>query len=247
MKPTRGIGESPPLLRRYCEDPTKTQSWKGLRGDAEGRTAYIELSEALIAAQRGLCCYCEINLIVPLDRQIEHVLSREQFPDKALDPANILAGCVGGSQPALAAERDHYLAPPKGNLICGQKKLNAETLDPRTLPIDVPIFVVATDGRMVVDTAICDTSGIPQQAAYRARDVLGLNAPRLVNARKKIMEQLSEAPVEPLPQREFVAREQLLPDATGKLMPWFTTRRSHFGAVSEKILAEPPQDWIGRS
>lgn len=247
MKTTTGIAESPPLLRSYRADANKPQNWDGFRRDGDGQKAYAELSGTLIAAQRGLCCYCEITLIVPLGRQIEHVLSRSRFPHRALDPANMLAGCVGGSQPALAAVDHHFVPPAQRNLSCGQKKQSAQALDPRSLPVHRSIFVVTTDGRMVVDTEACAASGISRRDADCALRVLGLNAPRLEVARRKVMEQMSEMPEEPMEQREFVARKQLLPDSTGNLMPWFTTRRSHFGAIAEKILAEEPRDWIGRS
>lgn len=245
MKVTKGLTTYPDGLRRYCDDPEKSQSWDAFRGDGDGRAAHGELSEALMAAQRGLCCYCEIDLIVPLDRQIEHVLSRDRFPHRALDPFNMLASCVGGSSQTHATDENRFTRPSKRNLSCGQKKGKAEALDPRKLPSDFSLFVVTTDGRMLADPAACAGSVIPVTDVTDALNVLGLNAPRLVKAREKIIKNLSQTIGESPTQLEIIARGELLPDASGNLRPWFTTRRSHFGAIAEKILAELPRDWIG--
>jgi uncharacterized protein (TIGR02646 family) len=245
MKPIKGLVAPPDQLRRYCNDPAKAQTWAAFRRDGEGRRAYDDLSAALVEAQRGLCCYCEITLIVPDDRQIEHVRSRDRFPQQALDVTNMLAGCQGGSKPSLASDPNRFTRPAKPNLSCGQKKGVADTLDPRRLPSDVSVFVVTDDGRMLVAAEACTANGISADEAKNALLDLGLQAPRLIAARKKIMQALAADNGAPSAENEHFARGELLPDGQGKIPPWFTTRRSYFGAIAEKILAEPPQDWIG--
>ncbi len=245
MKPIRGLTHAPERLRRYREDTTKSQTWNGFRKDGDGRAAYDELSEALVASQRHLCCYCEIDLIVPLDRQIEHVQSRDQYPVRALDHTNMLASCMGGSNPALTADPDRYLKAREDSLSCGQKKGRHDALDPRALPSDRSVFVVTTDGRIIVNDDACDALGIPIGDANAAIGRLGLNTPRLVAAREKVRRALSAHDDWDLPLLEREARQQLLPDAEGKLARWFTTRRSYFGAIAEAILVVPPQEWIG--
>jgi uncharacterized protein (TIGR02646 family) len=245
MKPTRGLSQVPEGLRRYCADTTKTQTWTAFRKDGDGRQAYDELSTSLVTSQRHLCCYCEIDLIVPDDRQIEHVQSRNRHPHRALDHTNMLASCLGGSKASLTVHPDRYLPERADSLSCGQKKENVDTLDPRDLPTHTSLFVVTMDGRLIPDQAACIGHGISVDDARAAIETLGLNAPRLVKAREKIRRALAAYDGYALPLKEIEARQQLLPDAYGKLLPWFTTRRSYFGAIANFVLGTPPQDWIG--
>jgi uncharacterized protein (TIGR02646 family) len=250
MKPIRGLATSPDGLTRYRADTSKTQTWSAFRKDGEGQQAYAELSELLVNSQRGLCCYCEIRLLVPLDRQIEHVKSREHHPDLALDYQNMLAACTGGSSKVFvsgkAACADRAISNSEESLSCGQKKLSVDCLDPRSLPVGESLFKVTPDGRVIVDAMACENHGIDVGAASQARDVLGLDNQRLRNARKKIMGALAAYNSATPTEIEAAARDNLLPGNHGQLNPWFTTSRSYFGAIAEKILAETPQDWIAQ-
>ena len=245
MKPLRALTHAPEGIRRYREDLSKTQTWGAFRDDGDGRTAYEELSSALVASQLHLCCYCEIDLIVPLDRQIEHVQSRHKYKHRELDPTNMLASCQGGSNLALSADVDRYLPERDDSLSCGQKKDREDTLDPRALPTGRSVFVVTAEGRLIVDPDACKAQGILVAEANNAIVTLGLDVPRLVKAREKIMRALAAYSDIDMVLLEIEARRQLLPDTAGKLMPWFTTRRSFFGAIAETILATPPQEWLG--
>lgn len=157
----------------------------------------------------------------------------------------MVASCQGGSNIALSADPDRYLPERKDSLSCGQKKDTQDTLDPRILPIDRPVFVVTADGDLIPDPDACVALGVPIADAKDAIAILGLSSPRLVKAREKVQRALSAYDDWNPEQLEIAARQHLLPDAKGKLVPWFTTRRSYFGAIAEAILSAPPREWIG--
>jgi uncharacterized protein (TIGR02646 family) len=55
------------------------------------------LRVALVAEQRGLCCYCMTRLAAGHDTmKIEHWQSQEAFPKRQLDYSNLLGACLGG-------------------------------------------------------------------------------------------------------------------------------------------------------
>ena len=55
------------------------------------------LRAALVADQRGLCCYCMCGITDQRETmKIEHWRSRSTFPDEELEFRNVLAACRGG-------------------------------------------------------------------------------------------------------------------------------------------------------
>jgi len=77
-------------------------------------------------------------------------------------------------------------------------------------------------------------------------EVLNLNAKRLCLARERWWEDLVERNREAIGAAHIEAwvRAVLTPDEDGRLVPFFTTSRTYFGPLAERVLAEPPQDWI---
>ena len=77
-------------------------------------------------------------------------------------------------------------------------------------------------------------------------DILGLNVPRLKRARKDYRDNLKQIMTKYKDDSNAIrhwARSQLLPQS-GKLRKFFTTSRSYFGPLGERILAEEPRDWV---
>ena len=80
-------------------------------------------------------------------------------------------------------------------------------------------------------------------------EMLNLNARRLREARERRWRALNDEWgdwTERLADRDHLheaARRELLPDR-GRLPPFFTTARSYFGPVAERVLGEAPQAWI---
>lgn len=62
--------------------------------DSDGKQ---ELRESLVQEQVGFCCYCMARLEAKWDTmKIEHWQCQENYPDRQLDYANLLAACLGG-------------------------------------------------------------------------------------------------------------------------------------------------------
>lgn len=258
MKRIRALASPPPGVAAYLNEPDAPQDWDTFR--RTDRRAFRELRDALAVLQHGLCGYCEINL-VSNDVQVEHFIpqsDRRQGGALALDCANMIACCKGGSESMFEAgalnDAERFQRPVAGNASCGQAKGNRELpdgIDPRRLPASPPLFrVEEVNGEVVVDSDACSFAGLNTDEVQRAIDVLGLNAPRLQRARLTRLENLMQVEVEQMAMPDYPVfmanwvRAELLPDGDGNLLEFFTTRRSYFGPLAERILAEPCQAWI---
>lgn len=237
-------------MAAYQDRAGRSASWEGFQGtDAHGR-----LLDALHALQRGLCAYCEIGL-VPDDRQVEHVVPKRSAAGKSreFDPENLVACCLGGTNPRLAASGDggaRFWDPPVEYRSCGQAKGDAvvpDFVDPRTIPAGPPILRVAPNGKVRPDPEGCARAGVDPDRVRGTIRVLNLNSRRLQTARKirfKVLEDAWRPDADDEAALIEAARDELLPDAAGRLRAFFTTARWFFGAAGERVLAEPPQAWI---
>ena len=226
--------------------------------DYDNGSAFRELRQALVDIQHGLCGYCEIDLI-PNDQQIEHIIPRSDPTSGAthtLDPGNLMACCIGGTGKnffgpgALKKDPERFSAPVKDNQSCGQAKgsrYDQSFIDPRTLP-DLPsLLYVQDDGKLVIDECRCMAAGVSVGGMERTVDILGLNAPRLRRAREERWNDFNKTWINYLDDAEVMerlAREELLSDAGGILSKFFTTNRSYFSPLGERILAGNPRDWV---
>ena len=129
MKIVRRLEEPTPGIVTYLDCVGDDTDWDEFRSHGSG-TSYRELRAALTDNQRGLCAYCE-RTIRGRRHQIEHVIPRKALEHghaKALDTANMLACCMGGTAPdfgleeAGEAEEDSYREPVPDNMSCGQGK-----------------------------------------------------------------------------------------------------------------------------
>ena len=86
---------------------------------------------------------------------------------------------------------------------------------------------------------------VPSNRVQAHIDHLGLNVPRLRIARSTLYHELQrgfDALGEDTMWTAF-AVAQLLPDTDGRLAPFFTTARSFFGPLAERILERQPEEW----
>lgn len=238
-------------ITAYRERAGRSASWDGFRR-TDGHT---ELLGELESLQHGLCAYCEIAL-VPEDRQVEHVVPKSSAAGEArvLDPANLVACCLGGTNPHLrgagGSGSERFWDPPREFQSCGQAKGNASDaafLDPRNLPADPPVFRVGPNGKIRASREGCFRSGVDADHVLRTIRVLNLNSYRLRAARKARWDALEDEWATDAADAEALieaARDELLPGRMDRLREFFTTRRWFFGAAGERVLTEPPQDWI---
>ena len=245
MKRIRTMVAPTPGLSSYLDEAT-VPSYGEFR-DYEQGAAYRELIAALVELQRGLCGYCEIDLL-DSDRQIEHVAPQRSHPDAALRTANMIACCKGGTASA-SNDEERFLKPPKRNLSCGQAKGATDDprfLDPRTLPVLPSLLVVRFNGRVEADGSACRSE---EEAARveRTIEILGLNVERLRANRERRWRDLLAIWEPHLRSDDAItkgARNDLLPSEDGRLAPFFTTRRSFFGRYGEDVLSLAPDSWV---
>ena len=250
MKRIQRMDHATAGLEAYlAEESNKKKDWAGFRSHDAG-ASYRKLAEALMNMQHGLCGYCEIN-IVERDRQVEHVVPQrgpQQGGAYTLDYANLIACCKGGTLRTEDDERQRN--PVNRNRSCGEAKgdlVDADFIDPRTLPALPSLLRVNFDGRIEADTAACGIYSIDAVKVETTIDILGLNVERLRLAREKLWNALNENWESQFGDRTVMAaaaRGELLPDAVGGLAKFFTTTRSYFAPLSEGILEGHPQAWI---
>ena len=255
MKIVRRLEEPTPGLVTYLDCVGDDTDWDEFRSHGSG-ASYRELGAALADNQRGLCAYCEMT-IRGRRHQIEHVIPRnalEHGHAKALDIANMLACCMGGTaqfglEEDGEAGEDSYRKPVRHNMSCGQAKGDREEeafIDPRTLPAVPSLAKVMENGRIEVDEEACRTTGFTPDHMARTIEMLNLNAERLRFAREKRWNNLVEVSEDIDDPEKMGAwiRSVLMPDEDGSLAPFFTTTRCYFYPLGELVLAANPRDWI---
>lgn len=244
MKRIRTMTKPPPGLSSYLGQAAEPR-YEEFRS-YEGGAAYKELIADLVAIQRGLCGYCEVEL-TDLDRQIEHVAPQSRHPDRALDTTNMMACCKGGSSPSEDEER--FLKPVNRNLSCDKAKADSddpELRDPHALPAVPSLLAVRHDGRVEADGNACRSEEEIAEIE-KTIEILSLNIERLRRARERRWKDLLAVWAPHFQKAEDVihgARIELLPREDGRLANFFTTRRSFFGSHGEQVLSLAPASWV---
>ena len=128
------------------------------------------LREALVAEQRGLCCYC-MGRIHPSSEsmKIEHWRCQANYPDERLRYRNLLGACKGNETQPF---KDQHCDTRKGDR------------DLRFNPAE-PTHQVEAHIRYAVDGSIC---GNDPEFDCQLNDVLNLNHPWLKQQRKSLLD-----------------------------------------------------------
>ena len=252
MKAIRELTVSTSGLADYLACVGDDTDWNEFRSHDSG-ASYNELRDALAENQHGLSAYCEIPL-GDRHRQVEHVIPRSDVrlgEAKALDIANMVASCMGGTLEVRSAnvEEALYREPVARNMSCGQAKGERHDecfIDSRMLPAAPPVARVFENGNIEVDEDACRSAGVPAGHMERTIEILNLNADRLRLARERLWANLVEVSgaIEGEEEMDAWARSALKPDENGLLAPFFTTTRCYFAPLSERILEEEPRSWI---
>ena len=252
MKTIRELNAPTPGLADYLACVGDDPDWAEFRSHGSG-ASYSELRDALTENQHGLCAYCEVAL-GNWRRQVEHVILRSDVRlggAKALDIANMLASCMGGTLEVRLANEDEalYRKPVARNMSCGQAKgerHDERFIDPRMLPVAPPLARVFENGNIEVDEDACRSADVPAGHMARTVEILNLNADRLRLARERLWASLVEVSgaIEGEEEMDAWVRSALKPDENGLLAPFFTTTRCYFAPLSERILEDKPQSWI---
>ena len=131
-----------------------------------------ELRRALVAEQRGLCCYCMGRIRAePGSMKVEHWRSRARHPERQLDYRNVLASCHG--RVSGPGGGPHYLRH------CDAKKADS---DLQWNPAN-PDHRIETRIRYQTDGTICSEGDFDSQL----ETVLNLNLPVLRKNRAGVL------------------------------------------------------------
>lgn len=157
-------------IHKGPEPATLTQHRQQLHADYENYTDKAALRQALVAEQRGLCCYCQSRIrATPEGMKIEHLQCQAGHPGRQLDFDNLLGACLGGQG---RPEFEQHCDTRKGS-----RSLCFSVCD-STHPIERQIRFLG-DGR--IESADADINAA-------LNDVLNLNWARLLSNRKAVLE-----------------------------------------------------------
>ncbi len=240
---------APSKLAAYVQN-SPLANWDDFRAKP-GR--YQQLAKHIKQDQRGLCAYCEIDLLphegngTVNDFQVEHF-----HPKSATSPTinwglawpNLLGACLGGETKNTAEPARH--AAHSQDLHCGSAKkdqdLTQAILDPLQ---DIPAFprlfqYSSATGEMAVDLASCPSH--LQSKAHNSIELLNLNSPVLCLFRQQILEELN---LQFGRYGDNIAlAEQEITQALFALNPsdhwpsFFTCIRWYLGSSAEDLLAQ---------
>lgn len=188
--------------------------------DYEGYSGKDTLRIALLADQRGLCCYC-MNRIrnEHNNMKVEHWRSQEGFPNERLRYANLLGACRGGE------------GQPPNLQHCDTRKGSSSLLwnpaDPAH-QIEARIWY-ESDGTIKSDDAAFD---------LELNNVLNLNLPVMKNNRKGVLDGIlqwwnrEKSRIQgPVPRARLLRERDKRVTGTGELAPycqvawWWLTQR----------------------
>lgn len=100
-------------IQKGPEPDTLTQHRQQPHANYANYADKAALRQALVAEQRGLCCYCQSRIrATPEGMKIEHWQCQAEHPGRQLDYSNLLGACLGGHG---RPEREQHCDTRKGN------------------------------------------------------------------------------------------------------------------------------------
>lgn len=227
-------------LHQYEHAPTQW-TWVKFKKNNARRDA---VKQHLHRDQRGICAYCEINLIHH-DETVEHFTPRWTANSAELDWDNLLLCCCGGEKPLPEDVEDAaFRYDPNSCKTCGHAKLgnNTTIVSPLQIPAFPRLFRFKSEtGEIYPDDANCGACNIAPSVVEQTIQTLGLRATRLNRARLMIITTMLELLEDQGSSKAFsiqlakeLARQQI--PATGDLPAFFTTIRWALSAGAEAHL-----------
>ena len=161
------------------------------------------LRQALVAEQRGLCCYCMCFIQNDTTKiKIEHWQCQSRYPDRQLNYGNLLAACPGGEG---GRRKDQH---------CDTRKADS---DLQWNPAD-PAHNIEARLRYKMDGTIgSEDSGFEDQI----KNILNLNLAIIKNNRKKALDALLDwLQLKPRPRQELERKLATQVKGDGPLEPY---------------------------
>lgn len=251
MKQTDKSGR--PDCLRVFDEPDKLGTWSNFKGLYQ--VEFKKLQETLFSDQRGLCAYCEIDLIfrpavgMP-DFRVEHFHPQSDTSRNwRYDWNNLFATCGGGSVTPLAGvAAERYTAPDLScDAIKANKILDEVVFNPLDGDLSQSLFEFDEQGHMRV------ASSCPEELVEKAASTIselnlsatdgGLN--RLDRLRAGVISKLREQVMVStdvgvdVPEALGEIAEALFPDDHEQQWPaFFSCVRWYLGPAAESRLAE---------
>ena len=185
------------------------QEWRAFMGSK----CHVDLKSSLRAEQRGLCCYCELN-VSDVSGHIEHMEPRSKNAARTYDYSNLAVSCDGGNVEHCGHYKDNNHKNPSHTW-------NGARFAP---PHDAS---TATLFKFLQDGSITSTATDVARARYLI-GYLGLDSPRLTERRKQHARALVDTlGVDPDPDIfAWLCQDYLQPDANGFLKQFYSLSKA---------------------
>ncbi|WP_318442575.1 retron Ec78 anti-phage system effector HNH endonuclease PtuB [Photobacterium leiognathi] len=232
-------------------------NWKdGFRKNA-GKQPILDVYNKIIADQKGLCAYCEIDLKNGEGKALNDFRVEHFFPENpaeedkrndginyALYWPNMIGCCTGGNTKSVIDSDTRYTNP---DVSCDVNKKNLDwtsmILNPLVdiKPLDLIFKFDENDGMISVNDVTCPEE--LKDKANKSIELLQLNANKLKKFRKAVIDKLNEELLIADDDHELddyldeLAETFLSQDVeTDHLQPFFSTIRWYLGKNADAFL-----------
>lgn len=137
------------------DTPNELGSWNNFKGVY--RDEYMALQRKLYEDQRGICAYCEINLILSPaagspDFRIEHYHPQsDESANWRYNWDNLFATCGGGNVKPIVGHEDRFTAPDLScDAIKGRRIIDDIAFSPTSAELSGDIFAFNEEGQMKI-------------------------------------------------------------------------------------------------
>ena len=209
-------------LRDGTASPT---AWENFRANRDTR-------DLCLLEQFGLCAYSETLLDAnDLGMHLDHVRPRSKFPADTFDHHNLLLSAIDDISFRKLIKRDVFGGHARSNHYSKSDFIHPIRPDCQRF------FHYASDGR--IEPALTLSESNRRTAVYTIA-ILNLNAPLLINSRRRWLETLEEEIDQllemPAALENFAEAELCL--TNNKLRPFHSAVRERFGALGERVIRQ---------
>lgn len=185
-----------------------------------------------LAEQFSLCAYSEVLLDeTDLGMHLDHVKPKSKFPNDTFSHTNLLLSAIDDIASRRLTAQDVFGGHARGN------RYHPEWFIHPLKPDSRRFFHYASDGRIEPRRGLSTRDR--RRAAYTI-GIMNLNAPILVNRRRRWIEEIEDEIDKLLGEPmalQYFAMTELCP-TSGRLRPFHSAVRSRFGALGEAVLAQ---------
>ncbi|WP_413662103.1 retron system putative HNH endonuclease [Microbulbifer sp. CNSA002] len=196
------------------------------------------LTDILNEEQYYLCAYTELRPdLEGIGTHIEHVKPKSKYPSLTFDYKNLV----------VSALKSEDLQFHRGNVFGGHAKKShfdkRQFKSPLRARVKRNYFLYLSDGRVVPSPSKTKRY---QRKVRHTINLLNLNAPYLVNLRKRWLDDLDDLIDDHLTDGQsiyYLASVDLVPRG-GKLSQFFSATRQRFGGISNRVLKTEAGDLL---